>query len=171
LTATDILDKASRDASQAGINRLCVCRRAFEILDKAHAVVFPLLLHQRLASQTIQSSPLFRILAICAVEDGGASFAAPAGLSPVYAGACWGIGVVAMAAANFQVERAAVRLADQPTALNNAMLCRHREHFAKNSARAGSSTSVPVRMLFFCRPDQCSLTNSYVDDNSSLIIE
>jgi hypothetical protein len=23
----------------------------------------------------------------------------------------------------------------------------------------------------FCRPDQCSLTNSYVDNNSSLIIE
>jgi hypothetical protein len=39
LTATDILDKASRDASQAGVNRICVCRHAFEIVDKVHAVV------------------------------------------------------------------------------------------------------------------------------------
>jgi hypothetical protein len=58
-TATDIVDKASRDASQVGVNRLCVCRRAFEIFDKVHAVVYPLLLHQRLASQPIQS---FQIL-------------------------------------------------------------------------------------------------------------
>jgi hypothetical protein len=26
-------------------------------------------------------------------------------------------------------------------------------------------------LLVFCRPDQCSLTNSYVDDNSCLITE
>jgi hypothetical protein len=29
---------------------------------------------------------------------------------------------------------------------------------------------IPARVVF-CRPDQCSLTNSYVDNNSSLISE
>jgi hypothetical protein len=29
----------------------------------------------------------------------------------------------------------------------------------------------PIDFVVFCRPDQCSLTNSYVDNNSSLISE
>jgi hypothetical protein len=32
-------------------------------------------------------------------------------------------------------------------------------------------SSLIMGLLVFCRPDQCSLTNSYVDDNSSLINE
>jgi hypothetical protein len=31
--------------------------------------------------------------------------------------------------------------------------------------------SVESDYVLFCRPDQCSLTNSYVDNNSSLISE
>jgi hypothetical protein len=31
--------------------------------------------------------------------------------------------------------------------------------------------TIPVDKVLFCRPDQCSLTNSYVDDNSCLISE
>jgi hypothetical protein len=31
--------------------------------------------------------------------------------------------------------------------------------------------NVVSKILVFCRPDQCSLTNSYVDNNSSLISE
>jgi hypothetical protein len=49
---------------------------------------------------------------------------------------------------------------------------------AKKRKSVGSKRSCTRLMKFslnysgvFCRPDQCSLTNSYVDNNSSLISE
>jgi hypothetical protein len=38
------------------------------------------------------------------------------------------------------------------------------------SGQSGAKTTA-ISSLLFCRPDQCSLTNSYVENNSSLISE